>query len=526
MTSKELGNGRPRSSLEPSHSSIVAPNESDNAGGVWNTFKRLRKTPLAVAIVVGFAGFVDAASYGLCVPVLPSILAEMKRTDNTSNGVLYALFSLAMLIAAPVFGIISDRLRTRKYPIAFGLVALALSTVLLIFAKKYWHLVVARLAQGASAGATWAVGLGYVADVYHHSEHGKMMGSVFGANVVGMLAGPPLGGVLFEHGGGRKGPFLLGVALVVVDLIMVLLLADTKYIQRAPLPAAKATASEEDIEEKTPSVKEDTQSVQEQAKSPTENNDATDTRDEDAISPQSEEATPAPPPTDGTEADNKKPPVSMFGLLKDGRVRAGLLSMLIVNGAISTMDVALPIHLEKRFRLSSSAVGGVYAALVISHAIFAPAVGYICDKQLIPNMIIASFGIVGMAIVGLFLAVPYSLAAEIVIMVLVGMIGATSIVPALPELSGRVDALGGGAYSSMFALTNVAVGIGTLVCPIIVTAITDKTKSLLKALGVLAAIMFISVPYIVYFPVKEWLRKRRHQRIGQQGEEEEEEQEQ
>lgn len=68
----------------------------------------------------------------------------------------YIVFiALGYLVATPVFAIVSDKYRNRRYPIMIGTSCLIISTLCFAWASNYSTLVVARICQGASAGASW-----------------------------------------------------------------------------------------------------------------------------------------------------------------------------------------------------------------------------------------------------------------------------------------------------------------------------------------------------------------------------------
>lgn len=68
----------------------------------------------------------------------------------------YIVFiALGYLVATPVFAIVSDKYRNRRYPVMIGTSCLIISTLCFAWASNYSTLVVARICQGASAGASW-----------------------------------------------------------------------------------------------------------------------------------------------------------------------------------------------------------------------------------------------------------------------------------------------------------------------------------------------------------------------------------
>lgn len=66
---------------------------------------------------------------------------------------MFAAFGL--LLATPVFAILSDRYQNRRYPMMGGMLGLGISTLAFAMADTYALLVLARVAQGVAGGASW-----------------------------------------------------------------------------------------------------------------------------------------------------------------------------------------------------------------------------------------------------------------------------------------------------------------------------------------------------------------------------------
>ena len=74
-------------------------------------------------IVVTLAIFTDMLVYGLVVPILPGYASSL-GVSQTAIGLLFACYAIALFIATPVFGILSDKIG-RKGPMLWGLLGLA-----------------------------------------------------------------------------------------------------------------------------------------------------------------------------------------------------------------------------------------------------------------------------------------------------------------------------------------------------------------------------------------------------------------
>ncbi len=175
-------------------------------------------------LVVGLAVFTDMLIYGLIVPILPGYAVSLGASQS-AIGLLFGSYALALFIATPLMGLLSDRFGRRR-PMLWGLLVLAASTLLFGFSQSFLLLVVARVLQGVAAAATWTAGLALLADLFSPEERGKVLGLALSGQAAGTLLGPAIGGWLFELGGYQL-PFIFATALALIDgVLRILLLAE------------------------------------------------------------------------------------------------------------------------------------------------------------------------------------------------------------------------------------------------------------------------------------------------------------
>jgi multidrug resistance protein len=190
----------------------------------------LRAAPATAVVLVTAAIFVDMLVYGMVVPILPHYATAL-GASQAAVGLLFACYAIALLVATPFLGSLSDRIGRRGPMMLGGLFGLAAATVLFAYVAQYPGLVVARLLQGFAAAATWTAGLALLADVFPPASRGKAMGTAMGGMVAGTLVGPPVGGLLFEWGGYRLPFFVAAAVTLAIGLALALLL------ERLALPA-------------------------------------------------------------------------------------------------------------------------------------------------------------------------------------------------------------------------------------------------------------------------------------------------
>jgi DHA1 family tetracycline resistance protein-like MFS transporter len=140
-----------------------------------------------------FIIFIDLVGFGLVIPLLPFYALRFGATAPEVTWLL-AAYSLAQLVAAPVWGRLSDRVGRRPVLIS-SMAAAALAYVWLGAATQLWMLFAARALAGACAGNI-AAAQAYIADVTTPENRAHGMGMIGAAFGLGFIFGPALGGFL------------------------------------------------------------------------------------------------------------------------------------------------------------------------------------------------------------------------------------------------------------------------------------------------------------------------------------------
>jgi multidrug resistance protein len=176
---------------------VTAPNE----GG----FRRL-----AVLIAVNF---VDMIGFMIVLPLLPFYALKLHASPETI-GQLIASFSIAQLLAAPLWGRMSDRYG-RRPALLIGLSASAIAYVVFGLATSVWLLFLSRLVQGAGGGTT-GVAQAYVADTVEQGDRARALGWLSAATSAGVMVGPAIGS--FAAHLGQAAPGLVAASLCLINV--------------------------------------------------------------------------------------------------------------------------------------------------------------------------------------------------------------------------------------------------------------------------------------------------------------------
>jgi MFS family permease len=153
----------------------------------------------------------------IVLPLLAVYAMHLQGASDTTIGIALGAYALSQMFLQVWFGKFSDKYG-RKHIIAFGLVILALGSVVCAVSDNIWVLIFGRLLQGA--GAIGGVVLAYLNDLATEETRGKIfarMGQFIALSfAIAMVAGPILGA---KYGV----PFLFDITALLAGLAIVLL---------------------------------------------------------------------------------------------------------------------------------------------------------------------------------------------------------------------------------------------------------------------------------------------------------------
>jgi MFS family permease len=191
----------------------------------------------------------------------------------------------------------------------------------------------------------WAVGLALLVDTVGEDELGQAIGYVSMGLSIGVLAGPLVGGVVYEHGG-YHAVFGVAFGLIGIDLVLRLAVIEKKEAARwlAPTqPERHAGTADCSIMCET---------------------------DERASTPQ------APQSLD----DTTRPLKQLATLLRSPRLLVSLWGTFVVSLVLTSFDSVLPLFVEEVFGWRQTGQGLIFIALVVPH-ILDPLLGSLVDRH-------------------------------------------------------------------------------------------------------------------------------------------------
>jgi len=114
-----------------------------------------------------------------------------------------------------------------------GSLGIAAATVLFALGDTYWLLLVARTVQGAAAAVVWTAGVALIADAFPDARRGPAMGTAMASVSIGLILGPPVGGLLAGRFG-EAAPFLVAAVVAALNVLLQLAVVPADGARTAP----------------------------------------------------------------------------------------------------------------------------------------------------------------------------------------------------------------------------------------------------------------------------------------------------
>ncbi|MEC7237626.1 MAG: MFS transporter [Pseudomonadota bacterium] len=170
---------------------------------------------LILLLIVG----INFVGVGALIPVLPLTVIENGYPASVMT-LLLASYAFAMFVANPILGRLSDYYG-RRLVLFISLAVGALAHLWFAFSGDIVTMFLSRIIAGFAAGNTGVI-QAMIADRSPPEKRAQYMGLVGAAIGIGFVAGPALGGLLSEVGGGpvHRMPFLLAAGFSFLALLM------------------------------------------------------------------------------------------------------------------------------------------------------------------------------------------------------------------------------------------------------------------------------------------------------------------
>lgn len=184
--------------------------------------------------VLFFVCIVDVLGFGILIPLIPYMATRLGASPAIITPIL-GIYSLFQLLAAPIWGALSDRFGRRPILLT-SMLGAAASYLLLYGADSVTALFVARSLAGFMAGNI-AAAMAYASDVSTPENRARSLGLVGAAIGIGFMLGPAIGGALAgEHlaTADFRAPALLSTGLSLLAALLVLFRLPESHRNRVP----------------------------------------------------------------------------------------------------------------------------------------------------------------------------------------------------------------------------------------------------------------------------------------------------
>lgn len=152
------------------------------------------RSPAAILITLSAAVGVVMTGLGIIWPLVP-VYAVQLGAGGLQIGIIIASFNLARTLSNPLAGRLSDRWGRKPF-IATGLLLYALVSVFYVMATRVEALILVRFLHGFTSVLVGPVAMALAADIAPPNRLGRYMGTLNMAVMLGLGAGPVLGGII------------------------------------------------------------------------------------------------------------------------------------------------------------------------------------------------------------------------------------------------------------------------------------------------------------------------------------------
>ena len=163
--------------------------------------------------------FLDMVGLGLILPVLPQLIETVgdMSLDRAAQigGLMFASFSLAQFLFAPMMGALSDRFGRRPL-LLIAVAGLGVDYLFHALAPSVGWLFVGRVIAGL-CGSSHVIANAYLADVTPPEGRARAFGLMGAAFGLGFVMGPAIGGLLGELG--PRVPFWVAAAISLANFV-------------------------------------------------------------------------------------------------------------------------------------------------------------------------------------------------------------------------------------------------------------------------------------------------------------------
>lgn len=181
-------------------------------------------------VVLCVAVFLGSISFGAVAPYFPIYVKELgvEKSVELWAGVLYASSYLTGAIAAPFWGVLSDK-HGRKIMTIRASFSSAVVYALISIINSHYQLLILQLIVGALSGFVPA-SVALIATIVPEEKLGTSIGFIYSSSALGSVIGPLLGGIFATLLGIRNVFRISAFILLITSIIILVWLKEEKIV--------------------------------------------------------------------------------------------------------------------------------------------------------------------------------------------------------------------------------------------------------------------------------------------------------
>ncbi|EGU36479.1 putative multidrug resistance protein [Vibrio ichthyoenteri ATCC 700023] len=182
-----------------------------------------------VTLSLALGSFLVFCNLYLFQPMLP-YMANHFAVSETQVNWIFASATLALSISLVPWAVSSERFGRRNVML-FGLLALPIISLAMLFCDSLIGLVLLRAAMGCALAAFASVAVAYMVEELSAKAFSQAIGTYIAANSLGGISGRILGGMLTEHLGWQSAVWVMAIITLIGALLLVWLLPRQRHFK-------------------------------------------------------------------------------------------------------------------------------------------------------------------------------------------------------------------------------------------------------------------------------------------------------
>jgi len=152
-------------------------------------------------VITGLGTFMGTLDASIINVSLPTISRELNTSVSMVGWVILS-YALALFSLLMIFGALSEK-KGYQFSYKYGYLIFMIGSVLCGFSVNIYMLIISRIIQGVGAALLVSVGPALITHSFPDSERGRGLSIIAMVVSVGLMLGPPLGGLIIGMAGWR-----------------------------------------------------------------------------------------------------------------------------------------------------------------------------------------------------------------------------------------------------------------------------------------------------------------------------------